>query len=205
VSSPALEDASVTPTESLDPPSPTITTLEELVRIAGYPADATYAALRIPKIGVNVPVATRYVGGDAQQLPLPSGPADVVWYDMSEWPGLGGEPGAGRNAIFSGHVDYVDAVPYAGLNYRGLGVFAYLDLLGSGDVIEVDFNGETLRYQVISVRKLSAAPGATDWGAVWSGDVAVDSVTLYTCGGSFDSASGTYIDRVVVKAERVAF
>jgi sortase family protein len=192
-----------TTTEAADPSLPTVTSIEELVEAAGYPTDTTYAALRIPKIGLEAPVATRYVGGAARELPLPSGPADIVWYDMGEWPGLGGTPGSGGNAIFSGHVDYAGTVPYAGLNYSGLGVFAYLDLLGPGDVIEVDFGGETLRYQVTSVRSLSAAPGATDWGAVWSADVPVDSITLYTCGGAFDSVSQSYIDRVVVQGERI--
>lgn len=206
----ALEPDPVTATPDSASPSPTVesgqavvTSIDELISVAGYPADTTTAVLRIPLLGLSAPVATRYVGLGTAELPLPSGPADIVWYDMSEWTGLGGAPGAGGNAIFSGHVDYADRVPYADVYYRGLGVFANLDLLTRGDVIEVDYAGATLRYSITTIRQLSAAPGATDWGAVWSADVPVDSITLYTCGGAFDEATRSYIDRVVVQAERI--
>lgn len=186
-----------------EPSSSEFGTLGELVAVAGYPADATLGVLRVPVLGIEAPFAPRYVSGGAAELPLPSGPADVVWYDMSAWAGLGGAPGNGGNAIFSGHVDYAGAVPYAGVDYRGLGVFANLDLLMPGDVLEVEYSGELLRYQVSTVRQLSAAPGATDWNAVWSSDVPVDTITLYTCSGAFDAASSSYVDRVVLKAERI--
>ena len=42
----------------------------------------------------------------------------------------------------------------------------------------------------------------TDWGKVWNGDVKKDTITLFTCGGVFDTATHEYSVRLVVKAER---
>lgn len=178
------------------------TDLEGFVDQFGYPTDATFARLRIPVLSVDAWVAPRSVGADGQ-MPLPAGPADVAWYDLSTWPGLGGAPGEGGNAVFAGHVDYSAYVPYADTVYRGKGVFESLAQLVEGDIIELEYGGEVLRYAVVSNRQLSAAPGATDWAAVWS-DGGADAVTLYTCGGDFDPVAQTYNDRVVVRAERVS-
>lgn len=176
-----------------------IRSLNEFISEHGYPPDANFAQLRIPKLGVDASVANRVVGGDGV-MPDPQGPADVVWYDLSGWSGMGGVPGGGGNAVFSGHVDYNWSVGYAGgVNYRGPGVFRELDQLGEGDIIEVDYNGSTLRYAVVSNQQLG--PGS-DWGAVWSNGGG-DALTLYTCGGDFDPNSLEYSDRVVVRAERI--
>ncbi|MQC16600.1 MAG: class F sortase [Chloroflexi bacterium] len=176
-----------------------VTSLSTFVADYGYPSDATFARLRIPVLGVDAQVASRYVGGDAL-MPNPSGPAEVVWYDLSAWNNMGGAPGGGGNAIFSGHVDYNATVRYADVHYRGKGVFGELQRLGNGDVIEVDYNGSTIRYAVTWVRQLHAT--ADDWAPIWR-QSGTDSVTLYTCGGDFDPASRSYSDRIVVRAERI--
>lgn len=187
-----------TPTPTEEGP-PTVTNISTLISDYGYPSDATFANLRIPVLGVDARVSSRYVGGDGV-MPNPSGPADVIWYDMSGWTGMGGVPGGGGNAIFSGHVDYNATVWYAGVHYRGQGVFSELERLGNGDIIEVDYNGETLRYAVVWTRQLHATAG--DWASVWRNG-GPDSITLYTCGGDFDPSSRSYADRVVVRAERI--
>ena len=177
--------------------------LSDFVEQFGYPSDATFARVRIPVLGVDAAVASRFVD-ETGVMPLPGGPADVAWYDLSAWPGMGGAPGEGRNAVFAGHVDYADYVPYADADYRGKGVFQSLDQLAPGDIIEVEYQGTTLRYAVVWNKQLSASPDATDWGAVWSDQVSVESITLYTCGGDFDPITRTYNDRTVVRAERLA-
>ena len=114
----------------------------------------------------------------------------------------GGLPGEGRNAVFSGHVDYVARVPYLGsVRYAGPGVFARLREVSRGDVIEVERNGETLRYVVAWTQHVEAE--GAQWGEYWNASVPVDSITLYTCAGQFDASSISYSDRVVVRAERV--
>ncbi|GMU39627.1 MAG: hypothetical protein AMXMBFR23_04930 [Chloroflexota bacterium] len=189
-----------TPIPTEDPSAQTVEGLSQFLDDFGYPSDANYARIRIPTLGVDSQVSAKFVGGDGVMV-APAGPADVVWYDMALWPGMGGAPGEGGNAIFSGHVNYAAYVPYADVNYRGNGVFAQLGLLGNGDIIEVDFRGETLRYGVVSVRDV-AADGA-GWAQVWSNADGIDSITLYTCGGEFDATTREYSHRIVVRAQRL--
>jgi LPXTG-site transpeptidase (sortase) family protein len=186
------------PTE--DPEAEVVRGLQEFLNEYGYPGDAEFARLRIPTLGVDSLVGSRFVGSDGV-MAAPGGPGDVIWYDMSLWPGMGGAPGEGGNAIFSGHVNYAAYVPYADVNYRGQGVFSQIGQLSAGDIIEVEYGGETLRYGVVSVRDL-AADGA-GWAEVWSNADGIDSITLYTCGGEFDTTTREYSHRIVVRAQRL--
>ncbi len=148
--------------------------LSDFKRKYGDPPDATLGRIRIPAVGVDAALGARIVGPDGE-LPLPWGPADVVWYDFSGQPGYGGALGGRGNAIFAGHVDYADRVPYAGVMYRGLGVFSSLDLLAADDLIEIETGGRVLR----------------------------DSVTLITCAGAFDFTTLEYSDRLVIRGTRL--
>jgi len=177
-----------------------VTTVEELVRRFGWPAGTDFGRIRIPAIGVDARVGAKVVGTDGV-MPAPMGPADVVWYDMTAWAGMGGAPGAGGNAIFSGHVDYDYVVPHANVRYRGKGVFAALDELKRGDVIEVERGAEKLRYAVVWLEQVPASSG--NWATMWTSNVRKDSVTLYTCAGRFDANLFEYADRLVVRAERI--
>ena len=196
--------ASRTPTPAVSqtpgPGAEVLSSLRELVANYGYPENANYAVLRIPVLGIDAQAGASYVARDGV-MHTPAGPADLVWYDMAAWPGMGGAPGQGGNAIFAGHVDYAATVHYAGVYYRGQAVFSQLKLLSAGDIIEVDYAGQTYRYQVAWREQI--AESDTSWGDIWSSNVPVDSITLYTCGGDFDFTSLTYSDRIVVRAERV--
>ena len=176
-----------------------VSSLSELDRRFGEAPDATLGRLRIPVLGVDAPVGQRYV---AAAMPNPTGPGDVVWYDFSEWDGLGGVPDGGANAVFSGHVDYNYPILWAEAHYRGRGVFYDLRLLSPGDVIGVEVGGKVLRYAVTWTRQVKADGPDTEWLPVLSGDVPADSITLITYGGDFDAATKTYVDRFIVRAER---
>lgn len=190
------DEATPTPTPGI----PVIDNLQQLIAEYGAPPDATAGYLRIPKLGVDSAMTARYVDGD--HMPLPSGPSDVTWYDMSAWDGMGGEPGQGGNAIFGGHVDYNDIVYYAGdVHYRGQAVLSGLRLLSPGDLIEVEYAGGVYTYSVTWIRDLQAS--STDWSDIWSSEVPVDSITLFTCGGEFDWDTASYASRTVVRAERL--
>ncbi len=196
----STETPTATPTaEPTAEPPAVVGTIQELAQDHGDPPDATLGRFRIPSLGVDAPLGTRFVGGDGV-MPTPTGPADVVWYDLSEWTGLGGTPGGVSNAIFSGHVDYAAYVAYADVQFRGRGVFFHLGLLSPGDVIEVVVNGETLTYAVEWRRQVSA--NDADWAEIYRADLERDSITLITCGGDFDFTSREYADRVVVRAVR---
>lgn len=180
----------------------TVGDLGTLERLAGEPPAADYGRLRIPALGVDAPIGAVAVGSAEVALPNPQGPGDIAWYDLSAWPGLGGAPGAGRNAVLSGHVNYSARVPYAGVRYRGPGVFARIDQLRPGDRVEVTVGDETFAYAVSWTRRVTADGGA-DWTDVLSAQVDRDSVTLVTCSGAFDAATHTYDERTVVRAQRV--
>lgn len=197
----ASPTASPTPEPTAEPGPATITSIAELTALYGEAPDATYGRLRIPAIGVDAPLGMRVVGIETSVMQNPTGPADVVWYDLSAWGALGGRPGEGKNAIFSGHVDFAAYVDYADSQFRGVGVFASIDLLSPGDVIEIEVDGETMRYAVVWRRQVPAA--SSEWAGIFSSDVEVDSITIYTCGGTFDFSSGSYLERTVVRAERI--
>lgn len=190
--------ASPTP-EPTATPEPSIGSIQELVSQYGHPPGYNFARIRIPLIGVDAPVGASLV--DGQLMGSPEGPATVFWYDLSAWEGLGGRPGEGGNAVFGGHVDLSSYIPYADVTYHGPGVFRDLPLLSPGDRIFVDYNGESLEYVVRWKEQINAGDGAR-WGEIWSADVPADSITLYTCGGDFDITEGSYVDRVVIRAER---
>lgn len=165
----------------------------------GDPPDAKYGRIRIPSISVDAPLSYRAVTGS--MMPEPSGPTDVAYYDLAKFPGMGGAPGGGGNAIFGGHVDLRREIAYADdVMYQGPAVFWSLDELSRGDVIEIDYRGATYKYLVSSAEEFSADD--SDWGAVWSNKVKKDTITLFTCGGTFNPTTHEYSTRLIVRAER---
>jgi LPXTG-site transpeptidase (sortase) family protein len=176
---------------------PLVRTLEGM-RQYGDPPGAGFARLRIPSQGVNATGGARTVGQDGA-MHAPSGPADVVWYDLSGW-GLGGTPGGGGNAVFSAHVDYADIVPFANVRYQGVGVFFNISRLQQGDIIEIDYRGQALRYAVESRRQFDEGG---DWGSILAPSGERDSITLITCSGDFDISTRSYASRTVVRAVRL--
>ncbi|HJP41684.1 MAG TPA: class F sortase [Dehalococcoidia bacterium] len=136
--------------------------------------------IRIPSIDVDASLIK--MGVNAQgAMEVPNDPELVAWYDFTSKPGFGG------NAVFSGHVDWV--------NY-GPAVFWDLRELTSGDEVEIVLlDGTVLTYSVTAsvvypVEELNMqeilAPTAKE------------SVTLITCAGQF--TAGHYTDRRVVRA-----
>lgn len=165
----------------------------------GDPPDATYGRIRIPSISVNAPISYQAVTGAV--MPDPDGPTDVAYYDLSKFPGMGGVPGTGGNAVFGGHVDLRRQIAYAGnVEYQGPAVFWALDRLRPGDVVEVDYRGRTYKYLVAAVNEFNAEKA--EWGKVWSSDVKKDTITLFTCGGAFNPQTHEYSTRLIVRAER---
>ncbi|MBM4415575.1 MAG: class F sortase, partial [Chloroflexi bacterium] len=179
--------------------APLVRSLTELRERYGDPRDANYGRLRIPALGIDAPIGRRLVPPDGT-LAEPIGPSDVTLYDFAGWPGYGGMPGAGGNAIIAGHVDRDAFLQYAGVRYLGPGIFYQLAQIGEGDTIEVAAGGRTYRYHVIWVRETNAK--LENWAAIMSSDVVPEAITLITCGGAFDDASGEYTHRTIVRALR---
>ena len=141
-------------------------------------------AIRIPLIQVDSEVERRPIT-DNQMLD-PTGPYVVAWY------GATGRLGVPGNAVLAGHVDYAGVGP---------AVFARLGELAAGDQIEL--TGEDVgvyRYAVAWSELFDAAAAPVD---DIIGPTETESVTLITCGGAFDSGSGSYDGRLIVRAERI--
>jgi LPXTG-site transpeptidase (sortase) family protein len=149
--------------------------------------------IRIPEIGVDANVVQMGLGAD--RFPeVPDSGSDVAWYTFSA------PPGAGSNAVFSGHVDWI---------YRDLaqqGVFYRLRELDIGDAISVDLDdGSTKQYRVTG----NVAVDYNDPNVLEvMGPTEVDVLTLITCGGSWvrdaSAFGGNYSHRVIVRAEKVS-
>ncbi len=152
------------------------------------PSEGTGMGLTISRIGVNASVYSRTVGGNGQ-MGNPSGAWDVIWYDFSDWQGLGGYPGEpGANAVFAGHVDYINVGP---------AVFWSIRDLAPGDQLTVDTPNGPVRY-------------AIQWSQWSDPDIdftqyvqktGQDSITLVTCIGGF--SAGHYSNRLIVRGVRV--
>ncbi len=143
---------------------------------------APIVRLRIPRIGVDAPVQVKNIKNG--QMENPDGAANVAWYDFTAKPGLG----AG-NAVFSGHVDYVNV---------GKAVFWDLKKLVNGDIVEVVLqDGVIVSYTVSASQSYDVATIPMDQVL---NSTSTESVTLITCGGQF--SAGSYNERLVLRATR---
>lgn len=161
---------------------------------AGTPANAPAAAspvtaapldrLIIPSVDVDAPIVTKTLDAN-RVMQSPDNAYDVAWYDFTA------RPGEGSNAVFAGHVDYVNVGP---------AVFWPLKDLNPGDPIEIRYaDGTAVSYQVSAVNTFDAATAPID---VIVGPTPVDSLTLITCAGAFNRSTRQYEQRLVVRAEK---
>ncbi len=163
--------------EFTPPPSPTLAPTQT------PPSDAPVDRILIPRFDVNAPVVVRGIANGVMESP--DGPKDVAWYDFSAHPGFG------SNAVFSGHVDW----------YTGeLGVFWHLKDLEQDDTVLVRLaDGTQYEYKVSVKRQVAATEDVSKIVGPTNHEV----VTLITCGGTFNSGTGQYDQRLIVRAQRV--
>ncbi|HEU0116059.1 MAG TPA: class F sortase [Thermomicrobiales bacterium] len=141
-------------------------------------------AIQIDPIGVAADIERRQVVDGAMQDP--TGPWIVSWYDNL------GTPGQGNNVVMAGHIDYWNVGP---------AVFYHLADLKPGDAIRVvGQDGNVFTYDVQWVKQFDAADAPLTQIV---GDAGQDTLTLITCGGTFDYTNGHYLQRTVVRADRV--
>lgn len=149
-------------------------------------SDAPLERLVIPDANVDAPVVIKGLDA-ANVMESPDNAYDTAWYDFSARPGKGG------NAVFSGHVDYINV---------GRAVFWGLKDLKPGSLVEVRLaDGTSVKYAVNSVQVYEAETAPVD---LIVGPTPRDTVTLITCAGTFNSATRQYDKRLVVRAERVS-
>ena len=148
--------------------------------------------MQVDSIGLDAPIETGAIVDGAMMDP--SGPWVVSWYD-----GLG-KVGEGHNVVMAGHVDYWNTGPDG---TAGPAVFWDVPNMAPGDVIRViGENGEEFEYAVEWVEQFDVAteltPEVIQKDIV--GNTGQESLTLITCGGDFDPATGEYLKRWVLRA-----
>ena len=146
-------------------------------------------ALQVDSVGVDAPIELGTVVDGAMQDP--SGPWVVSWYDQL------GKVGEGGNVVMAGHVDYWNVGP---------AVFWDIRELPAGEVIRVvGEDGKNYEYGVQWIERYEAAgltPEVIQNDIV--GDTGEETLTLITCGGTFDPATGEYNERWVVRANLIS-
>lgn len=139
----------------------------------------------IPRIDVEAPL--RELGLEADgSLEVPDR------FDIAGWYVGGPRPGETGPSVITGHVD----------SRSGAAVFARLRELRTDDLVHVVYrSGFVTTWRVTLVEQHAKGRFPTD--RVY-GELTGPGLRLITCGGSFDRASGHYVDNVVVFAEPYA-
>jgi LPXTG-site transpeptidase (sortase) family protein len=175
--------AVVAPTQVVPSPTPVpepTSTVEPTVA-----PEIPIARLVIPSIGVDAEVVTKGVTSDGA-MEDPRGPWEVAWYNFSALPNRVG------NIVMAGHLDYVNV---------GAAVFYKLGSLKEGDQVVINLtNGESATYRVTTVSSYNASTAPVQEIV---GPTPEETVTLITCGGSFNRSTREYDSRVIVRAVRV--
>jgi hypothetical protein len=172
-----------TPSAAGVTPVPFVPTLTPARDTAGRPSPYGPNRLVIPALGINSTWMTLGYVPNTGVMDSPPGPQDLGWYVFSAQPGETG------NTVFGGHVDWHTGEPALFGNLANLSVGAEVDISRT--------DGTQRRYHVVS---------STWYNFPQTNAVAIiaptetPTVTLITCGGSFDAATHEYDRRLVVRA-----
>lgn len=139
--------------------------------------------LIIPALGINSAWSGLGFLADGLTMDSPAGPSDLGWYTFS------GAPGGPSNAVFAGHLDWYTGAP---------AIFGALASLGPGALVQVSrADGKLVSYSVVSVAWYDFLH--TDASSIIAPS-SQPTVTLITCGGTFNQATHEYDKRLVVRA-----
>ncbi len=178
----ARQGVDIEPAVTGAPRGPTVLSTDRVQRAPLRNVDPL--TLVIPAIGVSTPLVSLGLNPD-KTVEVPSDPTKAGWYR------LGPAPGSPGSAVILGHVDSQD----------GPAVFYRLKNLKAGDQLSVArADGSVARFAVQSIRTYAnddfpAAQVYRNKGA--------RTLTLVTCGGTYDKANGGYQANVVVSAAYV--
>ncbi|CAN5658371.1 hypothetical protein BH23CHL5_BH23CHL5_04060 [soil metagenome] len=158
--------------------------------LGDFPEQVSFQSGALP---VAIAIETAAVNAEIETIGIvdgvmldPTGPWVVSWYRESAQLGEAG------NVLMAGHLDYWDVGP---------AVLYNINNVNEGDLIQVTGNdGEIYTYSVVWRENFETA-NAPIQDIV--GPTERESLTIITCGGPFDYANGVYLQRTVVRAERV--
>lgn len=168
-------------TRAAAPATPSVTATASAT-VTGM-AKSVPVSLDIPKIKAQSSLISLGLAADGTvALPPVTTPMQASWFNGSPTPGEIGP------AVIFGHVDG-DKQP---------GIFFRLHELTRGDLVLVKrADGTTATFQVTKVEEIAKDTFPTD--EVYD-NTADAELRLITCGGTFDSASGHYLDNLIVFA-----
>lgn len=133
--------------------------------------------MRAPVVGVL---------SDAGALNPPEEPQTVGW-----WLGSALAGADSGTTVVVGHIDSAT---------RGLGALFRVDRVKAGDTVRLASGRATMAYQVVSLHFYVKAAGLPRSLFVRSGS---PRLVVISCGGSFDRATRSYRENVVVVAEPI--
>lgn len=142
------------------------------------PVQVAPATLRIPALGLDESLITLGLNDDGT-VEVPTDFSRAGWYRH------GPAPGEEGSAVILGHVD----------SFTGPAVFYRLHELSAADVVDVDLtDGGVAHFEVTAVETYfkTEFPAEKVYGSNGG-----SSLQLVTCGGDFDSATGSYLSNVV--------
>jgi sortase (surface protein transpeptidase) len=161
--------------------TPAVFPLESQLEPVPATSAAAISRIRALSIGLDAPVIVLGAIGGAMETP--SRPDVVAWYNFS------GRPGFAGNAIFSGHVDFVNWGP---------AVFWRLKDLEPGNLLEIELeDGVSFTYLVKDLTRFDSREIPV-WEIVKPTEDPV--VTLITCAGTFSHEKGAYDHFLIVRA-----
>jgi hypothetical protein len=163
----------------------------EEVAEAEVPEGVAPVSFQIPNYGVDAPIEVGII--DNGVMVDPSGPWVIVWYEAL------GRLGQGTNVVVAGHVDYYSVGPAVLWSVKEPG-------LAPGEIISMTGeDGSVFEYAVEWSRQFHVATELTP--EVIQNDIVnhtgYEAITIVTCGGEFDPATGSYVSRIVVRANQV--
>lgn len=145
-------------------------------------------AIKIQKAEVDAQIEQQDIVNGVMQNP--SGPYIVSWYRET------GHLGEDDNIVMAGHLDYWDV---------GEAVFFKVWQLQKGDKIEVIGEDKVVyTYKVDWVKNYKIADLDAKGVQEIVGNTKTEKLTLITCGGPFDFQKGEYLERIVIRATRIA-
>jgi sortase (surface protein transpeptidase) len=171
-------------TRLLPPPGPIAAVRSEVVARTSYSDPAPPRRIVVPAIGVSAKVIPLGLNKDGT-IQTPTKWGVTGWYRDGPTPGQRGP------AVVVGHVD----------SKSGPAVFYRLRALLRGDLIRIDrSDGTVVRFRVQRSEHWpkSHFPSKRVYGP--TGEAAL---RLVTCGGSFDAATGHYLENTIVYAARI--
>ncbi len=186
---PSFGDPSVTaPVPSSEPPAagPSVAVRKGALP-AATAAEKEPARLLIPELDLEATVSAVGIDRRTGDFAVPPSVDRVGWYRYG--PGFSAEAGS---IVIAGHVDSAE---------QGKGAFFKLGSLSRDDKVTlVDGSGTTREFRVVARERYRKSKIPLDKYFVRDGD---PRLTLITCGGPFDAATGHYRDNVVVTAKPV--